>query len=203
MEKLFLDKSLEKIINQLLLKKYGLNCDIITVMTDTNEPRYFIVINIDLYKSYPLFDNFDEKYSLSFTSAKFYNDLLKILKYINLTELDVLDPVIVKFNDKKAIDLLNQDLQNTLDEMISEGYDCFKEFFFKVDSSDIDSMLHPFIKKKLKEVYEDEYDLLSYGKTLKINTSLKRCGKPHMTLYKKMFEVNENLFHHNILEKGE
>lgn len=202
MEKLFLDKSLEKIINQLLLKKYGLNCDIITVMTDNNEPRYFIVINIDLYKSYPLFDNFDEKYSLSFTSAKFYNDLLKILKYINLTELDVLDPVIVKFNDKKAIDLLNQDLQNTLDEMISEGYDCFKEFFFKVDSSDI-SMLHPFIKKKLKEVYEDEYDLLSYGKTLKINTSLKRCGKPHMTLYKKMFEVNENLFHHNILEKGE
>lgn len=202
MEKLFLDKSLEKIINQLLLKKYGLNCDIITVMTDTNEPRYFVVINIDLYKSYPLFDNFDEKYSLSFTSAKFYNDLLKILKYINLTELDVLDPVIVKFNDKKAIDLLNQDLQNTLDEMISEGYDCFKEFFFKVDSSDI-SMLHPFIKKKLKEVYEDEYDLLSYGKTLKINTSLKRCGKPHMTLYKKMFEVNENLFHHNILEKGE
>lgn len=202
MEKLFLDKSLEKIINQLLLKKYGLNCDIITVMTDTNEPRYFIVINIDLYKSYPLFNNFDEKYSLSFTSAKFYNDLLKILKYINLTELDVLDPVIVKFNDKKAIDLLNQDLQNTLDEMISEGYDCFKEFFFKVDSSDI-SMLHPFIKKKLKEVYEDEYDLLSYGKTLKINTSLKRCGKPHMTLYKKMFEVNENLFHHNILEKGE
>lgn len=202
MEKLFLDKSLEKIINQLLLKKYGLNCDIITVMTDNDEPRYFIVINIDLYKSYPLFDNFDEKYSLSFTSAKFYNDLLKILKYINLTELDVLDPVIVKFNDKKAIDLLNQDLQNTLDEMISEGYDCFKEFFFKVDSSDI-SMLHPFIKKKLKEVYEDEYDLLSYGKTLKINTSLKRCGKPHMTLYKKMFEVNENLFHHNILEKGE
>jgi hypothetical protein len=202
MEKLFLDKSLEKIINQLLLKKYGLNCDIITVMTDTNEPRYFVVINIDLYKSYPLFDNFDEKYSLSFTSAKFYNDLLKILKYINLTELDVLDPVIVKFNDKKAIDLLNQDLQNTLDEMISEGYDCFKEFFFKVDSSDI-SMLHPFIKKKLKEVYEDEYDLLSYVKTLKINTSLKRCDKPHMKLYKKMFEVNENLFHHNILEKGE
>jgi len=203
MEKLFLDKSLEKIINQLLLKKYGLNCDIITVMTDTNEPRYFVVINIDLYKSYPLFENFDEKYSLSFTSAKFYDDLLKILKYINLTELDILDPVIVKFNDKKAIDLLNQDLQNTLDEMISEGYDCFKEFFFKVDSSDINGMLHPFIKKKLKEVYEDEYDLLSYGKTLKINTSLKKCGEPHVKIYKKMFEVNENLFHHNILEKGE
>lgn len=112
----------------MILKKYGLSCEVLTYKYASDVTGYLFLINAELKKLYPLFDEFDESLDNILMNVDFVDEIISSVKYLSITPMDIYNQVFYRITDPEVIPLLTDSIKETRFEVQEEtNSDCFSD----------------------------------------------------------------------------
>ena len=149
-----MEETIEKVINQLLLSKHGLSCNVIDLESKSNSNFYGVVINIKYSDIYPTLGG-DLSILDFLDDAKLMTRIYDVLKYINLSSFDFHPSVFYNITDTENLVELERTFNDSL-KKVNESYDepCLKKIVLRQSFSiDKDDWLSKQSKDLLKSLY--------------------------------------------------
>jgi hypothetical protein len=132
-----MEKSIEKLINQLLLNKHGLSCNVVNCAETLNYNLYVVIINVKYSDMYPtLGGNLSILEFLNDTKSKFINEIYSVLKYVGAIPFDMHTSIYYNIADIKNFFKLEKTFNDSLDE-VNELFEspCLKKIVLKKPNS--------------------------------------------------------------------
>lgn len=151
-----MEKTIEKVINRLLLSKHGLNCDVVNFEPKESYDFYGVIINVRYSDIYPtLGGNLSVLDFLD--NSNLMDKIFDVLKYINLSSFDFHSSVFYHITDIENLVELERTFNDGL-EKVNESYDqfCLKKIVLRQSFSVYkDDWLSEPSKDILKSIYGD------------------------------------------------
>jgi len=123
-----MEETLKKLVDTMILKKYGLSCEVLTYKYASDVTGYLFLINAELKKLYPLFDEFDESLDNILMNVDFVDEIISSVKYLSITPMDIYNQVFYRITDPEVIPLLTDSIKETRFEVQKEtNSDCFSD----------------------------------------------------------------------------
>ena len=114
----------------MILKKYGLSCEVITYKYASDVTGYLFLINVELKRLYPLFDEFDEGLDRALMKVDFVDDIVSSVRYLSVNPMDIYNQVFYRVTDPEVIPLLTDSIKKTMIEVQEEtNSDCFSDIY--------------------------------------------------------------------------
>jgi hypothetical protein len=114
----------------MILKKYGLSCEVLTYKYASDVTGYLFLINVELKKLYPLFDEFDKGLDRALMKVDFIDEIISSVRYLSVNPMDIYNQVFYRILDPESIPLLTNSIRNTLFEVQEEtNSDCFSDIY--------------------------------------------------------------------------
>jgi len=123
-----MEKALKKLVDTMVLNKHGLSCDVVTYKYASDVTGYLFIINFKVSEVYPFFDSYVDGLDYKLREEDFLSDIMESVRYVSVLPMDVYNSVFYRVLDPENIEILNQSVKKTLDEVKEEtGSECFSE----------------------------------------------------------------------------
>lgn len=123
-----MEKALKKLVDTMVLNKHGLSCDVVTYKYASNVTGYLFIVNFKVSQIYPLFEDHVDNLDYILREEDFLTDILESVRYVSVMPMDVYNGIFYRALDPENIEILNQSVKKTLDEVKEEtGFECFSE----------------------------------------------------------------------------
>ena len=114
----------------MILKKLGLSCEVLTYKYASDVTGYLFLINVELKRLYPLFDEFDESLDSLLMKVDFVDEIISSVKYLSIMSMDIYNQVFYRVTDPEVIPLLTNSIKDTMIEVQEEtNSDCFSDIY--------------------------------------------------------------------------
>jgi len=123
-----MEETLKKLVNTMVLRKYGLSCEVLTYKYASDVTGYLFLINSELKRLYPLFDEFDESLDNILMNVDFVDEIVSSVRYLSVNPMDIYNQVFYRITDPEVIPLLTDSIKETRVEIQEEtNSDCFSD----------------------------------------------------------------------------
>jgi hypothetical protein len=123
-----MEETLKKLVDTMILKKYGLSCEVLTYKYASDVTGYLFLINAELKRLYPLFDEFDESLDNILMNVDFVDEIESSVRYLSINPMDIYRQVFFRVTDPEVIPLLTDSIKETRIEVQEEtNSDCFSD----------------------------------------------------------------------------
>ena len=112
----------------MVLKKYGLTCEVLTYKYASDVTGYLFLINAELKRLYPLFEEFDESLDGLLMKVDFVDEIVSSVRYLSVNPMDIYAQVFYRVTDPEVIPLLSDSIKETMIEVQKEtNSNCFSD----------------------------------------------------------------------------
>ena len=123
-----MEETLKKLVNSMILKKHGLSCEVLTYKYASDVTGYLFLINVELKKLYPLFDEYDVSLDSLLMEIDFVDEIVSSVRYLSVNPMDIYNQVFYRIKDPEVIPLLTDSIKETMIEVQDEtNSDCFSD----------------------------------------------------------------------------
>lgn len=123
-----MDKALKKLVDTMVLNKHGLSCEVLTYKYASDVTGYLFLINVELKRLYPLFDEFDDSLDNLLMKIDFVDEIMSSVRYLSVNPMDIYRQVFYRITDPEVIPLLTNSIKETIVEVQKEtNSDCFSD----------------------------------------------------------------------------
>ena len=114
----------------MILKKLGLSCEVLTYKYASDVTGYLFLINVELKRLYPLFDEFDGGLDRALMKVDFVDEIVSSVRYLSVNPMDIYNQVFYRVTDPEVIPLLTDSIKETMIEVQEEtNSDCFSDIY--------------------------------------------------------------------------
>jgi hypothetical protein len=123
-----MEETLKKLVDSMILKKLGLSCEVLTYKYASDVTGYLFLINVELKRLYPLFDEFDGSLDGLLMKIDFVDEIVSSVRYLSVNPMDIYNQVFYRITDPEVIPLLTDSIKETMIEVQEEtSSNCFSD----------------------------------------------------------------------------